>query len=56
MAWKRLEASISKDFPSNEVPNVKQKPNEVPNSKQVPNKIPNEVPNEIPSLKQVLST
>ena len=56
MAWKRLEASISKGFPTNEVPNVKQVPNEVPNSKQVPNKVPNEVPNEVPSFKQGLST
>ena len=52
IAWKRLAESIYKDFPWNEVPNVKQVPNEVPNSKQVPN----EVPNEVPSLKQVLST
>ena len=52
IAWKRLAASISKGFPSNEVPNVKQVPNKVPNSKQVPN----EVPNEVPSLKQGPST
>ena len=56
MAWKRLEASISKGFSSNEVPNVKQVPNEVPNSKQVPNEVPNEVPNKVPSFKQGLST
>ena len=42
IAWKRLVASISKGFPSNEVPNVKQ--------------VPNEVPNEVPRLKQGLST
>ena len=56
MAWKRLEASISKGFSSNEVPNVKQVPNEVTNSKQVPNEVSNEVPNEVPIFKQGLST
>ena len=47
IAWKRLAASISKCFPSNEVPNVKQVPNKVPNSKQVRNEVPNEVPSEV---------